>query len=217
YELRQLKIQRTVANDVIRRISDIALQNIREEKKKLQGEKSDDERKQTLARLQRAEFDLEERLQKRWYFGAGVKLEELVDFRLWLQEADRLGINLLADDVLEMVHKEVFFLIDRIQRRHAFFAVHMPNITEQTIINALRDEFRARIAQLAIMSAQIEAQSRGPDDIKWKYTAALNYRIAPTPAESWDFYLNNVAPISVAIVPVDVNGFTQSIPTPNEV
>src|SRR5262245_47856831 len=93
-ELRQLKINRNMANDAFRKCDEEALKLIRAKMKELGNVKAEDEnkddRKKFLTQLGRMQFDLEQRLQRRWYFGSGVKLEELVDFKLWLQQADRL-------------------------------------------------------------------------------------------------------------------------------
>ncbi|MBI3411136.1 MAG: hypothetical protein HY040_22605 [Planctomycetes bacterium] len=220
-DLRELKIHRNIANDAFRKCGEAALHIIKARLKELGGAKVEDERnddrKRDLTQLGRIQFELEQRMQKRWFFGSGVKLEELVDFKLWLQQADRLGIDLRVEDVLAMVGRE-FFVLPPNERRGAFLAARTPNTNETTVINAVRDEFRVRIAQLTVMKAQIEDQQRSnQEDVMRKFSSRVDYRIVPTPAEVWEFYLNNAAPVDLLIVPVEVQAFAQNVAAPNDV
>lgn len=93
-----------------------------------------------------------------FYFGGAARHEDLLDFKLWLHQADRLGIKLSDADVLREIVTEaagykVFGdnvgsferqkdVLDFLRGNREFV-----NLTPRDLLNALRDEFRAVLAQ----------------------------------------------------------------------
>src|SRR5260370_4328717 len=130
-ELDQLRTGRNIADLFMRNASRIALRAVQE------GLKDPDKlnvaeakRKEMTFYLDTIEKDLSKRLRQPRYFEGGVKLEELLDFMLWLQEADRLGINLQPEAVdalvLEAVHSR-FTGVSQSHSRQAGYEVRRTN------------------------------------------------------------------------------------------
>lgn len=226
-ELLQLKTQRNLADEFMRKCTDLAIKNVLQEMKGIKDEK---DRKEFLPIMTRAQVDLEARLLKPRYFENGVKLADLVDHKLWLLQADRLGINLLDEHVRLMIQREMFNSVTRFTPYHAHQAYlamsRMQGQTEGIVLKAVRDEFRVRIAQLAVMKAQIEAMDRRapantPEQLaelyaSLKFASKQDFRIVPTPHQLWEFYTSNAATTDLRIVPVNALDFINDVAKPSE-
>src|SRR5207244_13173358 len=105
----------------------------------------------------------ERRLTKKSYCHTGTKVEQLVVFIMSRNVADRLEINLVEDSVIEMFNEEIFSNPPRyFGEQHAqeiFYEVrsNFRNVTWGSIVQALRDEFRVRLAKLSLAQAQVQA------------------------------------------------------------
>src|SRR5438552_5844823 len=81
-ELTDLKDQRNIINEFMKRASEYVAQSIEEQ---ITGDKlSLEERQRYLPLLMTAKKDMQQRALRSRYFGTGVKLDELVDFLVWL-------------------------------------------------------------------------------------------------------------------------------------
>jgi hypothetical protein len=93
-----------------------------------------------------------------YYFGGGKKLDDHLDFMVWLHQADRLGILLTDEGVVKEIIREaagrdIFESKDRNFEQDksvlAFLRSNRDyaNQTPRDLLNALRDEFRVVMAQ----------------------------------------------------------------------
>ncbi len=258
-EFDALKQQRNVANEFMLRAARSSLtkaENIlKQETEKGAAGKEGQARKAMMTRLMLVQKDLQIRLLRPRYFDGGVKLEELADFLMWRDIADKLGIELSPETLQEMVFVEVLGriplggnnsapLFDGYDFRQIQRELHrgFQNVTEAAILQAVKDEFRVRLAQLALMTAQPEALTnplRGQANeaghssaqalLKFKVTVppmamSLNQVIplvdqvrAPlTPLQMWDIYKQKRADYDIAIVPIHVDKFLDQIREPSE-
>jgi hypothetical protein len=132
------------------------------------------------------------------YFGGSLKLDGLINFQIWQHEADRLGIRLSTDDVKALIKRETLGLLTKddsvaIQR---YMRLETAGAT-QTLLAALGDEFRARLAQGAMTGYDPEGIVHAP--------AAI------TPQELWDYYLKNRTEVNLKVLPVPVSKFESQV------
>ena len=155
-----LKDQRNMVNEFMKRSLESAIKNLN----MIMGSDklTPEQRQKELPRVAQAKADLERRYLKPRYFGTGVKFDELVDFKVWLHEADRLGINLVPNDVKNLLNTELFAGMhpdNAMTREHIYAIIRdlraggQRSPTEPMILKAIGDEYRARIAQMALVDA----------------------------------------------------------------
>ncbi|MFO0876320.1 MAG: hypothetical protein U0840_03020 [Gemmataceae bacterium] len=100
-----------------------------------------------------------------FYFGGGDKVDDLLDFRLWQLQADRLGIQLTDNDVRREVVAEaangaVFeerVPFDSDRRVVEFLASQRAEnlrFTARDLLNAVREEFRVVLAQGILLGSE---------------------------------------------------------------
>ncbi len=152
-ELNDLKEQRNMANEFMKRGFELGIKTITafETSEKMTPEV----RKTELPKLFAIKADLEKRFLKTRYFGSGVKLDDLVDFELWLHEADRLAINLVPDDVRKLFSQDLLHMAwsadplkrDQLNRDHLMNILRDMQVkshrlpTEPLVLKALADEY----------------------------------------------------------------------------
>lgn len=226
-ELNQIKMQRQVANDFMRKFCDYLVKKT-EDLLKRQDDKSTDpkalaKRNQTLQMLQALRFEFTERLKKPRYFEGSITLEGLADFKMWLAEADRLRIYLDAEAVRRLVESELNRtnepLFDVMESRQVMFETRRahPSANDQYILQAVRDEYRVRLARLAMLECQPGQFS--PDRFhmlqdtphEWKYKEG---RVAVTPHQLWDFYKEKRAEFDLTLIPIEVSRFFKDLESP---
>lgn len=234
-EVLNLKKQRNLANDFMLKAIAQCQANINEDKKNfdkvLQDTKADErkrlEAKQNLSLLLRIQEEFLIRTDKKpRYFETGVKLEDLADFIIWRNEADRLGITLVDDTVLQMVSMDLFtnfskFNLQQMSQvlQEAGRDLHF-RPTMATLLEALRQEYRVRLAQLTLVNAQpLSYRFRQAKELeRFKWYLPPEVRAPLTPAQLWDKYQQKRAEFDVALVPVHVADFVSKVaaPTPKE-
>ncbi|MCS6852912.1 MAG: hypothetical protein NZ700_17265 [Gemmataceae bacterium] len=135
--------------------------------------------------------------------------QELLDFQIWLHQADQLGIQLTADDVLKEVQR---LASGRFTAQDAKFLLRMMNdnprefggtISEERLYAALADELRVRIAQSALEG--------------WEPGGREPVPAAVTPYEFWEYYKDHTTLFDVALLTVPVADFVPKVQqTPSE-
>jgi hypothetical protein len=141
------------------------------------------------------------------FFGGGTSAEALLDFMIWRHEADRLGIHLTPEDVRAEIEREALGSlsqgdINNLQRQLVSRRSSGPGID---IASALSDEFRVRLAQVAIL---------GYDPGTLSHVPAL-----VTPYEFWEFYRKNRTEASIRFLEIPVQHFVSQVkdkPTEDE-
>src|SRR5712691_1115207 len=148
------------------------------------------------------------------YFGGSTSVEDLLDFTIWLHQADRLGINLTPADVRKQLQLETF---DRIEDND--FALFLQNsnlrrrskLTFEELNAALTDEFRVRLAQEALVGYE-----PGVHGLREKSSPTNDVPAAVTPYEFWNFYKDNVIPSKLALLRLPVKEFVSKDDQPTE-
>jgi hypothetical protein len=205
-----LKERRNLANDFMRKASKEVIRRIDEVMKPELFKKAEQNPKELeqLQKVQNLRMVLENTLRAPRYFDSGVKIDELVDFKLWLIEADRLNIDLnpiavkdltaslLVRGFREFYPPEVYRIAyNEVRNLHN-------KVTEDILTQALRDEYRAQIAQQVLGRQMIDPPH---------YT-----RIALTPAQMWDVYKEKRIEYRLSLLPLLVEDFANKIPAPNQ-
>ncbi|MCI0681239.1 MAG: SurA N-terminal domain-containing protein [Gemmataceae bacterium] len=205
-ELDDLKERRKTANEFMRKAAKYTMARMDEvlkpeNFKKVEGNPKELE---ALRRVQALRLRLEEKARQPNFFGdSGFKFDDLVDFQVWLAEADRLGIELTDEAVLSLVQIELvlgnreFFDAQLYKSAHYDVRIHNSRLTEAALRQILRDEFRVLLAQ------RVLGQSTG--------------RMALTPGQLWEFYKEKRLEYKVTLLPLFVEDFVANVNPPNEV
>jgi hypothetical protein len=202
-ELAQLQREREIANLFMAQATSLALQS-RLEELRSPGSRPDDF-KALMELTRKAERDpevmqLQARLNNQPYFGGSWKPDGLMDFKIWLHQADLLGIRLSKADI----QKEVARLTHgRLTRRESgaieggIAQKYKDGFSSDVLMAALANEFRARMAQVALVGLEPSTLSRMPAPI--------------TPEEFWGFFKENQTRIEVRLMPVKAEDFLDKV------
>ncbi|MFM7152156.1 MAG: hypothetical protein ACKO23_20195 [Gemmataceae bacterium] len=159
------------------------------------------------------------------YFSGSDKADDLLDFRLWKAQADRLGIQLSDDDVQRELIAEgagnenlfdsrfSFQQDPRVQRFLKNMREGPFRWTAEDLQNALRDEFRVVMAQGLLLGAEPGARA---------YRLALGATSSPalaTPDEFLNYFRQQRTTLRVKFLTIPVSAFldkVQAKPTEGE-
>jgi hypothetical protein len=105
-----------------------------------------------------------------WYFGGSNEYDDLLDFVMWKQQADKLGIHLTRGDVINELNREGFHrnLFDEksFERDDKVLRFLQPSgnrnergIRPQDLIEILADEFRVSMAQGILLGREPGARA----------------------------------------------------------
>jgi hypothetical protein len=144
-DLDKLKTKREVANDFMRLAAEHTLKLLKSDAKPEEAPKIK---------------YLEKQLARPDYFKGGTKPEELLDFILWVAEADRLGIALRDEDLNKKLQTEFCGRLNKDARKQIEEAVRKKysDASPEFIMNSLRDEFRVHLARLALLGEAEEGK-----------------------------------------------------------
>src|SRR6516162_8712198 len=240
-DLESLRTQRNLANTFMKACADMAYKNVSKrwyEENKNVDAKDEEARRHRLGLLYSMRSTLSLRKAKPRYFDGGVKFDDLVEFKLWQAEADRLGIY-IQDEHLEILFaSELFTTRDfpTLGRDELFLAQRAAqrenrDASDADVRRAVKEEFRVKIAQYAILGAQPfsllfrKRQQGGELTFKFAHPDVPDELRAPlTLAQLWDFYKTQRAEFNVSLIPVHVDDFAKSkydfakkIEDPNEI
>jgi hypothetical protein len=173
--------------------------------------------------------DLTERLARPRFFSGGVKYDDLLNFMLWVQQADRLGIVLERESLAGLISQSIYGRAVGFDRNTSLLVQHQVRnsnfqATDDVIFNALRDEFRAQIAQICLMNARPDRLLEPPNPAYiYQYGGPfLNVSALPelrrpmSPEQLWDDYRKQCATFDVALVPVAVDDFLKTVREPKQ-
>jgi hypothetical protein len=133
------------------------------------------------------------------YFGGSLSLEGLLDFLIWRHEADRLGIQLTNEDIVQEIKNETGgrFTADDERQVKRDLGLDRRGSSVSQLSQALGDEFRVRLAQVAVLGYDPSGASQVPAPI--------------TPYEFWQFYQKNRTEVSVKLLPLNVRDFLAKV------
>jgi hypothetical protein len=228
-----IRRQRNVANEFMRRSIEIVMNRadsiIGSQEQKQLGQREEIMKRRLIQIINL----LKVRHARPRYFDGGVKFQEILDFIIWKKVADRLNIAINDATVADMIDKEVFAVVPGVGRLYdGIMAAHIRNdlrrenpwVTERTLLQALREEFRVRIAKLAAFEAQPMALVTRPmykpemvEELKYyKFKEEEEVRAPMSPAQIWDSYRENRTPYDVTMLPIRVERFLEKVPEPGQ-
>jgi hypothetical protein len=134
------------------------------------------------------------------YFGGSTSEQGLLDFIIWRNQADRLGIHLTTDDVSREYQRET---LESFKEPHISLLLRQLGIQPdhsglQMLQAALTDEFRVRMAQAALVG----------------YDPGGNIDQVPTsitPYDFWEYYRKNRTELSLKLLPIPVQKFVPEV------
>lgn len=224
-EIDALRGQRNLANDFMRKSVEVCVRNLSEKIDELQkSEKADKAAAQQLVQLRGLRDDLHQRLKSPRYFETGVKLDDLVEFLMWRNQADRLNIKLVTEHVNSMYFEELNWRQTEFGPSHAAsvraFEIRRSHhgATDADVVDALRDEFRVRLAKLALAEAQPLDFSlrREEEQKKVKFFLPHEVRAPLSPHQMWQTYRDKRAEYDIALIPVEVESLLKKVPEPTQ-
>ena len=107
-DLEELKLQRDIANDYMRKATRRVMYEVKMRIEEAGKEKDDKKRQARLVAYQTFQILLSEQMAKPRYFGGGTKLDDLLDFIIWRNQADRLGVRLTEDSIKDLVAEDLY-------------------------------------------------------------------------------------------------------------
>lgn len=252
-ELDLVRKQRKWANGFMRAATEMAIHKLNDRIKKenqaaLEAQRKKDEKRMaqanttiTLSKMARAV--LQQRLREKSYFGgSATKIDDLVDFLVWRKQADRLSINLDRKLLLDEIDRLMMTPITGYDVQDAQAAMARvrdqfggPDVTDQAVEEALRQELRVSIAKMALAGVRLSAIFAGelaesplmkqilPSE-KERYfyaevlrtAAPYEWRLTLIPEEIRRHYKERLTRFDVALVPFSVDAFTNQVAEPRE-
>ncbi len=227
-DLFELKRQRDVANEFMRKCADIAVatlgEKIKVEEDKLRAadvkQQQDKEFRQKVQQVfawKAMRDDLLARLQKPRYFDLGTKLDDVIEFKIWQAQADRLGVTLTEEYLQTLVMREFFNSLAEQQLGQAAFEVRRGGgtLSEGYIRRALLEEYRVHLAQLATDKAQPAEYLRSPQELPLAEALLPEQTRTPmSPSMIWDYYKSKRSSIDIKIIPISVAELAKNMPDP---
>jgi len=230
-DLEDLRTRRNVADIFMRTATRFAIHQLDEYLKNLD-KIPVSERQDTELLWKGMREDLAKRLSRPRYFAGGVKYDDLINFMLWQQEADRLGVKLEQDAMGLMVLQEVYSRatgFDDLASRQVMNEVVRSGgymVNDDLIFRALRDEFRVQTVQLALMEARPDRVLNPPGFESQAVRKAggpfRNVSLLPeirrplAPEQLWEDYRKQCSAFDVALVPVPVSDFVKEVAAPTD-
>jgi hypothetical protein len=154
------------------------------------------------------------------YFGGGLKTADLLDFLVWKQQADRLGIVLSDADVLKEISREaaspdlfegkkfdedslVRSLLGEGQRQGR--RREQSTLKAEDLLNAIRDEFRVAMAQGILLGEEPGARAaRGQ-------LGLLRSPASAAPDEFFQYYKRNRTTVRAKLLRIPVANFVADV------
>lgn len=131
------------------------------------------------------------------YFGGEIqKLDDTLDFLIWKDQADKLGIVMTDEDVdIAVQHELLFQKFDpaTLKTIDSILKQRFNGYTVDSLKSALRDEFRVRAAKSAILGERVYTQTSPP--------------VGATPDELFDWYKDVRSLVRVGLIEVPVANF----------
>src|SRR5579885_1821142 len=147
--------------------------------------------------------------QGEFYFGGKQDVESILDFLIWRQKADKLGVVLTDDDVRTEVNHEAGGEVltgspakDADKMRLFLQGVPTRDLSTKDLYAALRDEFRVRLAQEALLGDAAGARTALGTGLAGDQVPA-----GSTPEQFWEFYKDKRTTLKVDFLRVPVSQF----------
>ena len=228
-DIDNLRSERRAANAYIKSIATQLIEYVNERKKNLP-EKLDEEPQKRFNRVLQDQQVLVRRVNAPFFFDTGTKVEELVDFKTWLAEADRLGIAITPEELQRLIALDTNRYailnnfpgaaeVDKQMQRHAEQKVRDDSHTASLTMlrKGLMDEYRVRIAKLAAIEFQVSTYERNT----FKRLRPASYmpsqltRLSLTPAQLYDYYSDMRTELDLILLEIPVSSFVGQVGEPD--
>jgi hypothetical protein len=228
-DIDELKTQRQVANHYIKSLVSQLIEYVNERRKTMP-EKLEEEPQKRFNQVLHLQQVLVRRHSAPNFFDTGTKIEELVDFKTWLAEADRLDIRITHEELQKLIALDTNRYqilnsfqgaaeVDRQMQRQAEQKVRdiSHNASLAMLRRGLMDEYRVRIAKLAAIELQVSTYVRESDKRlrPAPYMPAQLTRLALTPAQLYDFYSDARTELDVDLLAIPVESFVGQVGEPD--
>jgi hypothetical protein len=146
------------------------------------------------------------------YFGGTLTADGLLDFLLWKQQADRLKITLTDEDVRKLVNQEAGHDVltgndfKDGEKIRLLLQGAVRQISMKDLYAALRDEFRVRLAQDALLG-----NSPGARAALGTGLAGDDLPAGATPEQFWEYFKDKRTTLDVGFLRVPVSQFTGQV------
>ena len=148
------------------------------------------------------------------YMGGGTTVDELLDFLIWKQQADKMALSLTDADVMRAINAEAAGhptfdpakkSFDSEERVEAFLkSQNDKRLKPSDLLDALRDEFRMSMAR--------EFETGEPSGTRfWRVLEGAATPATGTPEEFLDFYREKTTAIKVRLLRVPVKAFVADV------
>src|SRR5262249_3979987 len=135
------------------------------------------------------------------YFGGTLSTDDLLDFLLWKQQADKLKITLTDEDVRKEINQETGTealtgnTVKDTEKIRTLLRGAARNYTPKELYAALREEFRVRLAQEALLGTSAGARAALGTGL-----ASSDLPAGATPEQFWEFYKDKQTKLDVGFV-----------------
>ncbi len=228
-DLYELRTDRNLANEMMRKCADLALKNVSkhyadEAAKPVNNNKSEMEsRNANLVRWKQIQDTLLDRVRRPRYFDLGVKYDDLIEFKLWQSQAARLGVNLTTENINSLFLMEFMGTIGTDDIRNVEYEVTRQGgsqVNSARVLRVVGEEFRVRIAELACLKAQPLAFYTRKDSFNEPKLSDPTFpdqiRAPLSLAQLFDFYKLKRSEYDVTLIPVHVQDFVAKVPAAAE-
>ncbi len=220
-DIENIKQKRELANEYMRRAAQLTIDTIQVKLKEPKTVGNEDQHRRNMILMFGIQQELAARISRPPYFPADPNsLDDLIAHLIMLHEADRLKIALTDESVRELVADEVFSYIGAAPfDQDAAARVQMDlrssygdRASYRRIVEALGDEFRARMARTALETYRTQRF----DPLLNRARIASDSRMAVTPARMHDFWEKNRGEAEIAVIPLRVEQFLKNVRAPTE-
>jgi hypothetical protein len=162
--------------------------------------------------------DPAQRVRTEFWLGGGRTTEELLDFLIWRQQADRLGMNLAEGDALTALSAELggqqnftkSFAKSTAVQSFLMFGKYK-GVQPPELLKAITDELRVVMAKEALLGLAPGFRS---------YRRSLGSIVSPaavTPDQFYDFYRKEKTTVNLTVLEIPVANFLNKVEgKPNE-
>ena len=241
-ELQELKNQRNIANDFMRELTKLGYDQLVNILKNIQSQETpgtakDPQKQRNLAIYTVCMQDLADKYREPRYFHGGTKLDDLVDFILWRDLADKYNLQLTDEMVNELVTRAVhatpaqpLWTFDTEKSRELQYKMRAThnNATDANIRKALREEFRVQIMQLAYMGkwspgpgepggmGQLQYRREILGEQRLFLNTPMQYRVVPTPEQISAYYRKVRTELTIDLLPVSLEELAKKEKLPED-
>jgi hypothetical protein len=227
-EFDEYKDRRNIANEFMRQLCDVAIRTLDKEIKGTTTKDLKDERAKLRHRvLMECQRDLFSKLtHEQRYFHGGSKHSDLIDFIVWLKLADKYDVQLSDDDIRKIVDREVHALlwdfnpyVSRLVQDRVRQTTSARNFDDNVLMKALRDEFRVRITQLALMGKLASGDMPEREGLAKQGVllhAPLQVRVSMTPEQLFNYYTKTRTELDFDLLPVKLDKIAEKVNLPDD-